>query len=362
MFGNDTRSMYAAFEDAQRIAFGPLLYQAIFSLREQGILSLLNSANAPLTEKEISDQSGLDFYRTRILVEAGVAAQVISRVDSGYTISKSGYLLLNDEMTRRNFDFVQDVCYEGAFRLDESIRTGKPEGLQVFGDWETIYAGLSQLPEQTQKSWFAFDHFYSDSAFAEVVPILFGSRPLRFLDVGGNTGRFALSVLRYDERVSVTILDHPGQLAMAQQNAHEAGVGHRLAGTGIDLLDHSKPFPTGFDIVWMSQFLDCFPKEDIVNLLKRGREALSETGALYIMEPYVDRQKHAAATHSLVATSLYFTCMANGTSRMYHAEEMIQMAEEAGLKVVEEWDGLGEFQTLLKCVASEEYSPNRDLF
>ena len=72
MFGNDKRSMYKAFEDAQKIAFGPLLYQAIYSLRERGILSLLNNSDKPLTEEQIAEQSGLDFYRTRILVEAGV--------------------------------------------------------------------------------------------------------------------------------------------------------------------------------------------------------------------------------------------------------------------------------------------------
>lgn len=350
MFGNDKRSMYAAFEDAQKLAFSPMLFQAIYSLRERGVLDLLNNNDAGLTEKEISDQANLDFYRTRILIEAGVACDVVAKTDDGkYTISKSGYLLLNDEMTRRNFDFINDVCYVGTADLDESIVTGKPEGLKFFGEWDTIYAGLSQLPEDVQKSWFAFDHFYSDAAFPEVMPILFDKKPKTFLDVGGNTGRFALSVLNYNEDVTVTILDHPGQLAMAQKNAHEAGVGHRLAGTGIDLLDHSKPFPTGFDIVWMSQFLDCFPPEDIINLLKRGCAALSDDGFLYIMEPYVDRQKHDAATHSLVATSLYFTSMANGTSRMYHAEEFHSYIEEAGLEIVEEWNGLGEFQTLIRC-------------
>lgn len=349
MFGNDKRSMYTAFEDAHKLAFGPMLFQAVYSLRERGVLDLLNDSGELLSEKEISEKSGLDFYRTRILLEAGVAAEVISKVDSGYTISKSGYLLLKDEMSRRNFDFINDVCYRGAADLDASIESGKPEGLKVFGSWDTIYEGLSELPADVQKSWFAFDHFYSDAAFPEVMPILFEKEPKTFLDVGGNTGRFALSVLNYNMDVKVTILDHPGQLAMAQKNAFDAGVGHRLSGTGIDLLNHETPFPEGFDIVWMSQFLDCFPPKDIVELLKRGRDALSEKGYLYIMEPYIDRQKHGAASHSLIGTSLYFTAMANGTSRMYHAEEMYEYVKEAGLEVVEEWNSLGEFQTVLRC-------------
>ncbi len=353
MFGNDKRSMYSAFEDAQKLAFAPMMYQAVHSLRERGVLDLLNEADSPLNEKEIAEKIDLNYYHTRILVEAGVAAEVISKVDDCYTISKSGYLILKDSMTIRNFNFINDVCYLGAASLDDAIASGKPDGLKVFGDWDTIYEGLSTLPENVKKSWFEFDHFYSDAAFPEVMPLLFEKSPESFLDVGGNTGRFAISVLNYDDNVNLTILDHPGQIAMAQQNAYDAGVGNRLAGTAIDLLDHSKSFPTGFDIVWMSQFLDCFPPEDIVALLTRGCEALADDGYLYVMEPYIDRQKHAAASHSLVGTSLYFTVMANGTSRMYHAEEMYTYIKEAGLEVVDEWSGLGEFQTLIRCTKAK---------
>jgi hypothetical protein len=101
----------------------------------------------------------------------------------------------------------------------------------------------------------------------------------------------------------------------------------------------------------MSQFLDCFPPQDIISLLKRGRDALNPGGSLFIMEPCIDRQKHPQARLALVATSLYFTALANGTSRMYRASEMITFARNAGLTVTQEWSGLGEFQTLFCCCA-----------
>ena len=55
--------------------------------------------------------------------------------------------MLHDPLTITNMDFVQDVNYKGLFYLDESIKTGKPAGLKEFGEWQTIYEGLSQLPE-----------------------------------------------------------------------------------------------------------------------------------------------------------------------------------------------------------------------
>jgi hypothetical protein len=257
--------------------------------------------------------------------------------------------MLQDEMTRANMDFVRDVCYRGMFHLEEAIRTGKPAGLKVFGDWPTVYQALSELPPEVQESWFRFDHHYSDSAFPAALPLVFRQKPRRVLDVGGNTGKFALQCVHHDEDVRVTILDLPGQLAKAAKIMELAGAVDRIDSHPIDLLDPSQPFPGGYDVVWMSQFLVCFPENDIVHILRRGAAALAEGGSLYILDTYWDRQSSAAATYCLHASSLYFTCIANGNSRMYHARDMIQCVEAAGLQVVEDIDGLGISHTLLRC-------------
>jgi hypothetical protein len=100
----------------------------------------------------------------------------------------------------------------------------------------------------------------------------------------------------------------------------------------------------------MSQFLDCFSQEDIVKLIERAKEALSENGALYILETYWDNQKFEASTYSLHATSLYFTCMANGCSQMYHRDDMLKLIDKAGMKVKKEYENIGVSHTLLKCI------------
>ena len=48
-------------------------------------------------------------------------------------------------------------------------------------------------------------------------------------------------------------------------------------------------------------------------------------------------------------TSLYFTCIANGNSRMYHSEDMIRLIEEAGFYIDETFNDLGVSHTILKC-------------
>lgn len=70
---------------------------------------------------------------------------------------------------------------------------------------------------------------------------------------------------------------------------------------------------------------------------------------LCIMETFWDRQRFEPASFCLTMTSLYFTVMANGNSKMYHSDDMIKLIVEAGLKVEEIHDGLGQGHTILVC-------------
>ncbi len=348
-FESDTLTALEAREKAQWIAFAPVVFQATRTLRDTGILSIVESKPEGITLDAIVETTGLPHYGVRVLVEAALGIGLLVCRDKHYFITKTTHFILHDQLTRVNLDFIHDVCYKGLFNLDESIKNGKPEGLKTFGDWNTIYEGLSRLPEQVQKSWFAFDHYYSDVAFPEVLPIVFESRPRKLLDIGGNTGKWALQCFRHDPDVKVTIMDLPGQVGMARPRIDEAGFASRIDFHACNILDESQPFPTGFDAIWMSQFLDCFSDEQIVMILKRCVQALDPGGMIFILEPFWNRQRFRAAAFSLQQTSLYFTAMANGNSQMYKAETFIDLVTKSGLAVTAQHDGIGVSHTLLTC-------------
>ena len=246
-------------------------------------------------------------------------------------------------------DFNQDVNYLGLFKLEESILNGKPEGLKVFGDWPTIYEGLSQLPPQVQKSWFGFDHFYSDNSFDQALQIVFSKKPKTLLDVGGNTGRWATQCVEYDQDVKVTIMDLPQQLEMMRKATANTKGADRISGHAGNVLDEQTAFPKGFDIIWMSQFLDCFSEEQVCSILSRAAKAMDANARLFIMETFWDRQRFETASYCLAQTSLYFTALANGNSKMYYSEDMVRCVEMAGLHVDKFHDGLGLGHTILEC-------------
>ena len=344
-----TREQYSARE-AQRlaefIAWGPMVFQVSRLMLKFGILELLRDSDEGMTRAEIVERTGLSDYAAKILLEGSlsIGTVLVNTETERYTLSKTGWFLLTDPATRVNVDFNHDVNYEGLFRLEEALTEGRPAGLEHFGPWPTVYEGLSSLPEQVQKSWFGFDHFYSDSAFPSALKIIFGYRPMTLLDVGGNTGKWALQCVGHNPDVEVTIVDLPQQLEMMRRQTEGKTGAERISGYGMNLLDPSADFPTDrhYDIVWMSQFLDCFSMEEITSILTRAARIMDDNSRLCIMETLWDRQKYEPAALCLTMTSVYFTDIANGNSKMYNTEDMTACVEAAGLRVETIHDGVGE--------------------
>lgn len=343
-----TQEQYNARE-AQKLAhiisFGPVIFQTARLMIHYGIFEMLNSSKEGLTEEAISTKTGLSRYATKCLLEASltIGTVLINDKTDRYTLSKTGWFLLNDPLIRVDIDFNHDVNYEGWFHLDKALEEGRPAGLEHFGNWPTIYEGLSSLPKQVQRSWFGFDHYYSDHSFDEALQIIFKDGAKHVLDVGGNTGRFALRCVEYDKNARVTICDLPQQLEMMQAaTANKAGA-ERIAGVGMNLLDDSQHFPTKehYDVIWMSQFLDCFSEEQIVSILSRAVQIMDDNNRLYIMETLWDRQRYAPAAFALTQISLYFTALANGNSKMYNTDDMVRLIQTAGLIVETIYDDLG---------------------
>lgn len=349
-FSKDKKTAFEAREAAQRIAFGPVIFQVARVLRNSGILKLIQDAGlAGITIAKISETLKLPVYGIRVLLESGLSIGLVIVKDKKYSLTKTGYFILHDPLTKTNMNFVHDVCYKGLFSLDESIETGKPVGLKEFGEWKTIYEGLSKLPEHVQKSWFSFDHFFSDDAFPIVLPFVYKNGIKKILDVGGNTGKWAIASAGYADDIQIRIIDLPGQLNVAREKIADLGLSDRVSFSAANILDEETKFPTGFDAIWMSQFLDCFSEVEIVSILKRCHEALDDNGYVFIMEPFWDLQKYEVAAFCLQQTSIYFTAIANGNSQMYSAETFFRCIEAAGFEIDEQVDNIGLSQTLLKC-------------
>jgi len=355
-------SAYEAMYEAQKIAYAPVIFQVVRALRDLGILQLLEqSGKAGMSANALSEALESSKYGVEILLESGLSCNVVesksdeskSQSDRVYVLGKVGYYILNDPMTRANMDFNQHVCYRGLENLDKSILEGKPRGLEVFGkQWSTLYQALPHLPDDARNSWYAFDHFYSDLSYPLAIPIVLKAQPKTLLDIGANMGNFSILLAQSDPLIEITMVDLPDQLEVAKKQVELAGFSDRITALAMNVLDAELKFPITHDVYWMSQFLSCFGKDEIVSILSRVDDAMNDGSRLFIMETCWDRQKHEAAAYSLINTSPYFTCMANGNSKMYHSEELLDCIEKAGLEVVEIYDDLSICHSVFECRSS----------
>lgn len=345
---NDTISALEAQYNAQKIAFAPIIFQVARSMRDLGILEALNKSKDGLSIDSLIDLTNLSRYGITTLLESSLSADIVKQQNNKYFLTKTGFFLLSDKMTIVNMNYNHYVNYKALYSLDKAIKNGTPEGLKEFGKWNTIYPALSTLPTKVKDSWFTFDHFYSDSAFPEAINIVLTLEPKKLLDVGGNTGKFAIEMAKRNKNLSITIMDLPEQLEIAKENIKKEGVENQITLISANVLDDNHTFPEGFDVIWMSQFLDCFSCDMILNILKKAKSAMNLETKLCIMEPFWDRQRFEASAFCVINTSPYFTVMANGYSKMYHSKEFIELVNKAGLEVEAIFDNLGICQSVIQ--------------
>ncbi len=351
---------------AYLIGLGPAVFMVAQILSKKGFFSHLRDCAEGVTEREALDFIGMTDYAGKQLLYAALCSGMLEVKADRYRLSKVGWFLDSDRQLRVNVDFMHQVNYRGFYHLEESLQEGRPAGLQTLGTWRTVYEGLGELPESVRESWLAFDHLYSDVSFDAALTLLqqrkeavkggrSPQRHFRLLDVGGNTGRWALRCVQRDPEVEVTVCDLPGQLTLLRQAVEGQFGSERIQGYAVDLLDASAALPDGpWDAVWMSQFLDCFSREEGANILARARSVMDAESRLYILEPLWDRQRYGVSSMCLSLMSLYFTAIANGNSGFFKSSDLLSLVAECGFEVVSEHDGLGVGHTLLELRKAEE--------
>ncbi len=348
-FSPTRQTAFDARFEAQKIAFGPVVFQCVRIAWKSGLLQqIAHAGSAGVTVEELNSVGRWTTYQLKLLLESCLSAGVVCLCDGRYVLDKIGYCFIGDSITQINMNFVNDVCYQGLFELERSLDEGKPLGLKALGNWPTLYEGMAELPEPAKGSWFAFDHFYSDTSFPDVLPDVFSKAPQRVMDIGANTGKFSIAALLFDPRAELHLVDLPQQLAVAKANLAQAGLTARATLHPVDMLDPDQHFACGMDVIWMSQFLSCFSEEVISSIISRSVQALAPQGEILIMDTFWDLQRYDIASYCLINTSPYFTAIASGNSKVYESSDYVRLCEQAGLKLLNIRQGIGYCHSLLR--------------
>jgi hypothetical protein len=335
--------------EAQKIVFSPIIFQCVRVLKEWGILELLHvSGKTGLCLDKICKQTKKSRYAVSLLLESALSAYVVEQKSDKFLLTKIGHFLQNDKMTAINLNYNHYVNYLGMYHLDEALDKQKPIGLKYLGKWDTIYPALSKLPKKVKEAWFAFDHFYSDNTFEGALEELKTFSPLSVLDIGGNTGKFSLLCAATIPQANICIADLPEQISLAKKIIKATNMQNRVTTYAIDILGDND-LPQNYNIIWMSQFLDCFSEEEVLFILQKVHKSCDENTKVCILEPIWDKQRFETSAFCIVNTSPYFAAMANGKSKMFKSEILEELINKAGFEIQRTIDGLGFGHTLFIC-------------
>lgn len=135
---------------------------------------------------------------------------------------------------------------------------------------------------------------------AELVP-LDPSRDTRVLDISASHGAYGIAFAKRNPRARLVALDWEAVLAIAEDNAEQAGIAERFSKIVGDAF--TADLGADYDVVLVPNFLHHFAIPDCVRFLKRVHAALRSGGRVVIVEfvPNEDRiTPPGAAGFSLV--------------------------------------------------------------
>ncbi|MCI4328957.1 MAG: methyltransferase domain-containing protein [Thermoplasmata archaeon] len=156
-------------------------------------------------------------------------------------------------------------------------------------------------------------------------------RPVRrALDLAAGHGLFGVALAHRLPEVEVTALDWPAVLPIAREHATRAGVESRFHVTAGNVFE--VPFGTGWDVIFLANFLHHFDARRCTELLGRVHAALAPRGRVVIVEfvPNPDR-----VTPPLVAQFAMTMLATTRDGDLYTFEELEAMLRPAGFRGVE---------------------------
>lgn len=150
-------------------------------------------------------------------------------------------------------------------------------------------------------------------------------RPMKVLDIAAGHGLYGISVAQHNPAAEVAAADWGNVLAVAIENAREAGVADRfrtIPGSAFEV-----DFGAGYDLVLLPNFLHHFNPETNVKLLKKIRAAMKPGGRVATVDfiPNEDR-----VTPETCAAFSFIMLTATESGDAYTFAEFDRMFRQAG--------------------------------
>ena len=217
----------------------------------------------------------------------------------------------------------------GVVEMVERLKTNRPAGADAKDQGAAFIFrdGVESAMENENSARF-FTLALAGRA-KNVAPVFAKNLPLsgskRFLDVGGGTGIYAITVLKANPALRAVVWDRPEVLKVAREMAEEHAVQDRIELSPGDMF--TDPVPEGVDTILLSNILHDWDAPECRALIARLADALPSGGRLLIHDVFLNDALDGPLPVALYSAALFV--MTEG--RAYSAGEYRGWLESAGL-------------------------------
>lgn len=227
-----------------------------------------------------------------LLKQNGAQLSLSAEAASVLVPGKHGYL---GDLIDMDFD-----SWLSPERLLTAVRRGRPG---VYGA-DDMWAAHEDDPERTARFARMMTSISSRPAAALATTVDF-SQSSHLLDVGGGSGIFTTTILTAHPHMRGTIYDLAQVQGLAEEALSAAGISARAEMVAGDMFGEA--WPSGADVILLSQILHDWTPQQCGQLLSRAFEALPSGGRILIHEKLIEDDGGPRANALADLDMLYWT-------------------------------------------------------
>jgi SAM-dependent methyltransferase len=289
-------------------------------------------AKGPLAPEDLRERLGLA-ERACVVMTTALRAMNLLRKDQDGRIGLSA--MAWEHLTGGAFDVSGYIGLAaqspGVVEMAERLKSNRPAGADSEDQGAAfIYRDGVESAMESERSARFFTLALAGRA-RNVAPVLAKNLSLsgskRFLDVGGGTGIYAISVVNANPTLRAVVWDRPEVLKVAREQVAEHAVEDRVELVPGDMF--TDPVPQGVDTILLSNILHDWDVPECRALVSRLAEALPSGGKLLIHDVFLNDAHDGPLPIALYSAALFV--MTEG--RAYSVSEYRGWLEEAGLTV-----------------------------
>jgi len=311
-------------EEISDIAFGFMGSKALFAALHHGVFTAL--ADGPMTAEALGAATGLHAERARTLATALAALGLVAVEDDRFANSPAAEAFLVKGAKHDFGDYlrlqVDRQMYPLLDQIDQALGGDLPE--DATDSYESWFSDAEEARLYSESQ-----HSGSLGPARGLAKLADLSEARSYLDVGGGTGAYAITLCKAFPKLRATIVDFPNVAAVGKRYVEAAGLSDRVDYVEGNALEAE--WPAGQDALLMSYLFSGVPGESHDGLLRRAFETMNPGGRIMIHDFVVNAERNGpklAALWQLQHTA--FTPSARSVDDAWLAEAL----ERAGFEDV----------------------------